>query len=129
MLHSALSGKKHKLPKGNLGKWGFFSRENIGSNEFADNSSDWHSNSYLSPKHGSLTIEKAADRRIKIQELQKAVMDLGFFPTTDEIQLMHESLGQNMERITGEQHKHGADIREFIRMIEILSFAELTPEQ
>jgi len=132
MLHSACSGKKHhKMPKGSLGKWGFFSsRDNLVSNEFLPDFSDWNSTSNLSPKGGSLSIfERAADRRIKLQELQKAVMDLGFFPTTDEIQLMHESLGQNMERITGEQHKHGADIREFIRMIEILSFAELTSEQ
>jgi len=132
MLHSACSGKKHnKIPKGNLGKWGFFSsRDNLSSNEFLPDCSEWNSTSNMSPKCGSISIfEKAADRRIKLQELQKAVMDLGFFPTTDEIQLMHESLGQNMERITGEQHEHGADIREFIRMIEILSFAELTSEQ
>jgi len=73
---------------------------------------------------------KLDKRRIKINELQKAVMDLGFFPTVEEIQKMHETLGPtSMQRISSSEHEHGADIQEFIKMIEVLSFAEITQQQ
>eukprot|EP00495_Collosphaeridae_sp_1-RS-2012_P003556 TRINITY_DN2942_c0_g1_i1.p1 TRINITY_DN2942_c0_g1~~TRINITY_DN2942_c0_g1_i1.p1 ORF type:complete len:308 (+),score=54.06 TRINITY_DN2942_c0_g1_i1:140-925(+) len=73
---------------------------------------------------------RADERRIKIKELQKAVMDLGFFPTAEEVHKMHETLGPTcMQRISGSEHEHGADIQEFIKMIEVLSFAEMTQQQ
>merc|ERR1719233_744238 len=73
---------------------------------------------------------KVGDRRIKINELQKAVMDLGFFPAVEEIHKMHETLGPtSMRRISGSEHEQGADIQEFIKMIEVLSFAEITQQQ
>jgi len=76
------------------------------------------------------TITRVGERRIKIEELQRAVMDLGFFPTTDEIQLMQSTLGPTMmQRLSSKEHAHGASIKEFLSMIEVLSFAELSEEQ
>jgi len=78
----------------------------------------------------SATISRLGDRRIKIKQLQTAVMDLGFFPTRDEIELMHKTLGSSvMQRISSKEHEHGASIKEFLSMIEVLSFAELSGEQ
>jgi len=78
----------------------------------------------------SATISKAGERRIKIEELQRAVMDLGFFPTVDEIQLMQRTLGPTMmQRLSSKEHAHGATIKEFLSMIEVLSFAKLSEKQ
>lgn len=43
---------------------------------------------------------------------------------------MHETLGPtSMQRISGSEHEHGANVQEFINMIELLSFAEITQKQ
>jgi hypothetical protein len=40
-------------------------------------------------------LASVEERRISLEELQRAVMDLGLFPTAEEILQMHEKLGKN----------------------------------
>jgi hypothetical protein len=50
------------------------------------------------------TLEAVKGRRISLEELQRAVMDLGLFPTTKEIRQMHDTLGPNkLDRVQGPQ--------------------------
>jgi len=120
LFHSA-SVAQHKLGKSGLGKSQFFCQ----SNELITDLTE----SPITANISSILLQ-AGERRIEIRELQKAVMDLGLFPTEEEIQMMHQTLGPtSMERISGGEHEHGADIKEFISMIEVLSFAELTQQQ
>jgi len=122
------SNKPHRTqPKRSLGRAQFFS--SASNREFRD-PFDPEQNAGNSLASDGSGFGKASDRRIKIKELQKAVMDLGYFPTVDEIQKMHNTLGPSMmQRIAGDEHEHGADIHEFIKMLEVLSFAELTQQQ
>jgi len=128
MYHSLSADEHNKQNKRGLGRAEFFSSAN--TRETRD--------PYLSEHNsaGSLRLEVSSsfgnlgNRRIKIKELQKAVMDLGFFPTVDEIQMMHNTLGPSMmERISSKEHEHGADMEEFIKMLEVLSFAEISHQQ
>jgi len=128
MYHSSSAEEHNKQDKRGLGRAQFFSTV---TNHESRESLDTENNSA-----GSLRVNEnsyygnAAERRIRIKELQKAVMDLGFFPTVDEIQMMHNTLGPSMiQRISSQEHEHGADIQEFIKMIEVLSFAEISQEQ
>jgi len=131
VYHSASADEDTMQAKGKraLGRAQFFS--SASNREFIDPFGPNRSST-----KGSFNIDrnslsgKALERRIKIKELQKAVMALGFFPTVEEIHKMHETLGPtSMERISGSEHEHGADVQEFIRMIEVLSFAEITQQQ
>jgi len=127
MYHSSSASEHNKQDKRELGRAQFFSS---GSNHELRDSRDAAYNSAGSLRSENSLLEKAGERRIKIKELQKAVMDLGFFPTLDEIQMMHNTLGPSMmQRISSQEHEHGADIQEFIKMIEVLSFAEITQQQ
>jgi len=120
LFHSA-SVAQHKLGNSGFGKAQFFSQSRDVSSKLTD--------SPISSKISAI-LAQAGERRIEIRDLQKAVMDLGMFPTQEEIEMMHQTLGPaSMERISGDEHEHGADIKEFISMIEVLSFAELTQEQ
>jgi Ca2+-binding EF-hand superfamily protein len=65
-----------------------------------------------------------------MKELQYALMDLGHFPTEQETRIMHQNLGQSaMWRRSFREIDNGANIKEFIGMVEVLSFSELTDEQ
>jgi len=120
-LFHSVSIAQHESGKSGLGKSQFFCKSNKLFTELTDSPSPANMNSILA---------LAGERRIEIKELQKAVMDLGFFPTEEEIELMHKTLGpKSMERISSAEHEHGADIKEFIKMIEVLSFAELNQQQ
>eukprot|EP00495_Collosphaeridae_sp_1-RS-2012_P006719 TRINITY_DN6337_c0_g1_i1.p1 TRINITY_DN6337_c0_g1~~TRINITY_DN6337_c0_g1_i1.p1 ORF type:complete len:245 (-),score=44.36 TRINITY_DN6337_c0_g1_i1:2-736(-) len=138
MYHSAAADEDILPAKGKraLGRAQFFS--SASNREFIDPFDQNRSGAggYNRSGAGSFNMDrnslsgKLGERRIKIKELQKAVMDLGFFPTVEEIHKMHETLGPtSMQRISGSEHEHGADIQEFIKMIEVLSFAEITHPQ
>ena len=58
--------------------------------------------------------------RISLGELQKAVMDLGFFPTRDELRKMHESIGHASAKI---------DREEFLEVVKVLALARLSENQ
>jgi len=131
MYHSASADEHNFQAKGKraLGRAQFFS--SASNREFIDPfEENQRSAGSLNQDNNSPSAKAFEQRRIKIQELQKAVMDLGFFPTVEEIQKMHETLGPtSMQRISGSEHEHGADIQEFIKMIEVLSFAEISQQQ
>lgn len=66
------------------------------------------------------------DRRISLDEVQRAVMDLGFFPTGKEIEQMHATLGsKSHERIESQDFEDGADLQEFLGMVQVLSLKEM----
>jgi CRP-like cAMP-binding protein/Ca2+-binding EF-hand superfamily protein len=98
-----------------------------------DSSMDYMSLSSSSSKgetKGETTLEavKVKGRRISLEELQRAVMDLGLFPTTNEIIQMHETLGPNaMSRVSKSSVKFedGADVEEFLNMVMVLSVKEM----
>lgn len=72
----------------------------------------------------------AGEQRLDLKELQQAVMDLGFFPTEDEVEEMHKTLGSAAKtRVIGDKYLDGADVEEFVRMIEVLSLAPLSRKQ
>ena len=67
-------------------------------------------------------------RRISLEELQRAVMDLGLFPTTSEIARMHRTLGPNAETRVSKstvKFEDGADVEEFLNMVMVLSVKEM----
>ena len=59
------------------------------------------------------------------------MMDLGFFPTGDEIRLMHHTLGstdqERKRRLVSGDFKAGASIQEFLDMVTVLSLKTLPP--
>jgi len=130
MYHSAPAYEHDLLAKRkrSLGRAKLFSSQN--DRELIDLSNqNWTFAGSFNSDRNSLS-GKESERRIKIEELQKAVMNLGFFPTVEEIHKMYETLGPtSMQRISGSEHEHGADIQEFITMIEVLLFAEITQQQ
>merc|ERR1719233_1931728 len=81
--HSAPADKQVKHNKRELGRSQFFS--SASNREFHDPFDTEHNAAGRSAVNSFFT--KAGERRIKIKQLQKAVMDLGFFPTLDEINL------------------------------------------
>ena len=61
-------------------------------------------------------------RRLSLEELQRAVMDLGFFPSAAEVKQMHETLGPHHERrVDSSDFNAGVDLDEFLQMITVLS--------
>jgi len=71
---------------------------------------------------------KVNGRRISLEELQRAVMDLGLFPTTSEIARMHRTLGPNAETRVSKstvKFEDGADVEEFLNMVMVLSVKEM----
>jgi len=77
-----------------------------------------------------LIEEENKNRSINQNELQKALMDLGFFPTVTELQRMRKTLGASMELKSQENvHNNGVYMKDFIGMVEVLSFAKLTLRQ
>ena len=73
------------------------------------------------------TLNAVKGRRISLEELQRAVMDLGLFPTALEIRQMHDTLGPNkLDRVQGpSKFEDGADVEEFLRMVTVLSVKEM----
>jgi len=130
LYHSATAGEHTPQAQGKrgLGTASFFSSAN--NRKFIDPfDQNQNADGGINMDRRSLS-SKLDKRRIKINELQKAVMDLGFFPTIEEIQKMHETLGPtSMQRISSSEHEHGVDIQEFIKIIEVLSFSEITQQQ
>ena len=63
---------------------------------------------------------------------QKAIMDLGIFPTINEVKNMHTVLGEKVEVIDAQGHHTGiykgtvtVGVNEFLKMIEKLTLKEL----
>lgn len=78
---------------------------------------------------GSDSLSAVEGRRISLEELQRAVMDLGLFPTSTEIRLMHEKLGKNaQDRLDQSTTKFedGADVKEFLAMVTVLSVKQMS---
>jgi len=75
------------------------------------------------------SLSAVEGRRISLEELQRAVMDLGLFPTSTEIRLMHEKLGKNaQDRLDQSTTKFedGADVKEFLAMVTVLSVTQMS---
>jgi SulP family sulfate permease len=69
---------------------------------------------------------------IRLITCQKAIMDLGIFPTINEVRNMHTLLGKKVEILDKEGHHTGrfkqtitVDVNEFLLMIASLTLAEL----
>merc|ERR1711920_79532 len=93
MYHSASADGGTHLAKGKrtLGRAQFFS--SASNREFIDPFGQNRSTGGSFNTDRNSLSGKALERRIKITELQKAVMALGFFPTVEEIHKMNETLG------------------------------------
>lgn len=75
------------------------------------------------------SLSAVEGRRISLEELQRAVMDLGLFPTSAEILQMHEKLGKNAkDRVdkTVVKFEDGADVKEFLAMVTVLSVKQMS---
>ena len=69
-------------------------------------------------------------RRLSLEELQRAVMDLGFFPSAGEVRQMHETLGpHHQQRVDSSEFGDGVDLDEFLEMITVLSLKRMTQKQ
>lgn len=69
-------------------------------------------------------------RRLSLEELQRAVMDLGFFPSAAEVRQMHETLGPHHEiRVDSNDFGAGVDLDEFLEMITVLSLKRMTERE
>ena len=69
-------------------------------------------------------------RRLSLEELQRAVMDLGFFPSAAEVKQMHETLGPHHERrVDSSDFNAGVDLDEFLQMITVLSLKRMSERE
>jgi Ca2+-binding EF-hand superfamily protein/CRP-like cAMP-binding protein/anti-anti-sigma regulatory factor len=69
-------------------------------------------------------------RRLSLEELQRAVMDLGFFPSAAEVRQMHETLGPHHKiRVDSNEFDAGVDLDEFLEMITVLSLKRMTERE
>ena len=65
-------------------------------------------------------VDIHANRTISLSEVRQAVMDLGYFPTAEEVVEMHAMLS--------EENSDTADLDEFLEMVKTLALAKLTDD-
>jgi Ca2+-binding EF-hand superfamily protein/CRP-like cAMP-binding protein/anti-anti-sigma regulatory factor len=96
-----------------------------------DNSNNNKKKTGASPPSPKRNIKLGHDhRRISLEELQRAVMDLGFFPSAAEVRDMHATLGPHHHlRVGSAAFEDGADLDEFLEMITVLSLKRMTHRQ
>ena len=66
---------------------------------------------------------------LNIEEVQKCLMDLGLFPSTEEVRLMHRTMGPDAMDSNGRFQIDGIDESEFLKMVEVMTLAEVSPAQ
>ncbi len=82
----------------------------------------------MSPKRSNIKLG-SDHRRISLDELQRAVMDLGLFPTAAEVRAMHATLGPHGHtRAESKAFEDGADLDEFLEMVTVLSLKRVSKE-